>query len=283
LAAAAIASVGAHAPPEQDARRGHASFDFLGYRVRRRSGKRLVLAHDSAARSPDLSLVRRNDEHARRERRRLPRREGIRHPKHGGVDLAGPMRTGRAARVRAGFGRATLEDFSMSVVACLLQPLSAAIKPRHANQTAPCKSTLPTSLEDRFIPERLLCHSGARQSIAILRNDLTSEISDAIPICIRDRRCSLGQEQGRSEPRHAPHSPRRSARRERALVRIQAMIRSRARDGSAPNFALISRHKFGIRRHNSGFRRAPTGLQDSVTSRSLANSAQPCRIPMSRA
>ncbi len=36
--------------------------------------------------------------------------EGIRHPKHGGVDLTGPMRTGRAARVRAGFGRAALSN-----------------------------------------------------------------------------------------------------------------------------------------------------------------------------
>ena len=34
--------------------------------------------------------------------------EGIRHLKHGRVDLTGPMRTGRAARVRAGFGRAAL-------------------------------------------------------------------------------------------------------------------------------------------------------------------------------
>jgi hypothetical protein len=34
--------------------------------------------------------------------------EGIRHPKHGRVDLTGPMRIGRAARVRAGLGRAAL-------------------------------------------------------------------------------------------------------------------------------------------------------------------------------
>jgi hypothetical protein len=34
--------------------------------------------------------------------------EGIRYPKHGRVDLTDPMRTGCAARVRAGFGRAAL-------------------------------------------------------------------------------------------------------------------------------------------------------------------------------
>src|SRR6187431_414466 len=35
-------------------------------------------------------------------------RGGIRRPKHVGVDLTGPMRTDRVARVRAGFGRAAL-------------------------------------------------------------------------------------------------------------------------------------------------------------------------------
>ena len=40
---------------------------------------------------------------------------GIRHPKHVGVDLTGPMRTDRAARVRAGFGRAALAAFLKSI------------------------------------------------------------------------------------------------------------------------------------------------------------------------
>ncbi len=35
---------------------------------------------------------------------------GIRHPKHGRVDLTGPMRADRVARVRAGFGRAALSN-----------------------------------------------------------------------------------------------------------------------------------------------------------------------------
>jgi hypothetical protein len=35
--------------------------------------------------------------------------QGISHPKHGRGDLTGPMRTGRAVSLRAGFGRAALE------------------------------------------------------------------------------------------------------------------------------------------------------------------------------
>ena len=43
---------------------------------------------------------------------------GIRRPKHVGVDLTGPMRTDRVARVRAGFGRAALANSCGPVQIC---------------------------------------------------------------------------------------------------------------------------------------------------------------------
>ena len=51
---------------------------------------------------------------------------GIRHPKHGGVDLTGPMRTGRVARVRAGFGRATLAKRVLSLANGVVGVMHAA-------------------------------------------------------------------------------------------------------------------------------------------------------------